>query len=149
MKKSAFTMIELIFVIVVLGILAAVAIPKLSATRTDAQISKTKADIASLRSSIISERQGRLLQGESSYIGSLDSNVSNNTADVLLFDAYGGATLLMYGVTTKDANGHWLKTATNQYTYKVDGNSILFTYLPANGTFDCDHSNSYCKILTQ
>ncbi len=34
--KNAFTMIELIFVIVILGILAAVAIPKLAATRTDA-----------------------------------------------------------------------------------------------------------------
>ena len=36
MKKS-FTMIELVFVIVILGILAAVAIPKLAATRDDAK----------------------------------------------------------------------------------------------------------------
>ena len=38
-SKNAFTMIELIFVIVILGILAAVAIPKLSATRDDAKVS--------------------------------------------------------------------------------------------------------------
>lgn len=39
-KRNAFTMIELIFVIVILGILGAVAIPKLSATRDDAKIAR-------------------------------------------------------------------------------------------------------------
>ncbi|WP_418228279.1 prepilin-type N-terminal cleavage/methylation domain-containing protein [Campylobacter pinnipediorum] len=36
--KKAFTMIELVFVIVILGILAAISIPKLIATRDDAEI---------------------------------------------------------------------------------------------------------------
>jgi type II secretory pathway pseudopilin PulG len=39
MQKQAFTMIELIFIIIIIGILAAIAIPKLAATRDDAKVS--------------------------------------------------------------------------------------------------------------
>ena len=46
--KKGFTMIELIFVIVILGILASVAIPKLAATRDDAEVSRAAANIRTL-----------------------------------------------------------------------------------------------------
>jgi type II secretory pathway pseudopilin PulG len=47
-------MIELIFVIVIIGILAAVAIPKLAATRDDAQDAKVKSDTATCLQDMIS-----------------------------------------------------------------------------------------------
>ena len=46
--KKGFTMIELIFVIVILGILASVAIPRLASTREDAEISALVANIRTL-----------------------------------------------------------------------------------------------------
>ena len=48
--KKGFTMIELIFVIVILGILASVAIPRLAATRTDAAIATTVANLRTILS---------------------------------------------------------------------------------------------------
>jgi len=46
--KNAFTMVELIFVIVILGILASVAIPKLSTTRDDAEVVKAAEEMRTL-----------------------------------------------------------------------------------------------------
>ncbi|MCI7463137.1 MAG: type II secretion system GspH family protein [Campylobacter sp.] len=50
--KKGFTMIELIFVIVILGILASVAIPRLAATREDAEISAAVANLRTLASDV-------------------------------------------------------------------------------------------------
>lgn len=47
-NKQAFTMIELIFVIIILGAIAAVAIPKLNATRDDAELVKANQNITLL-----------------------------------------------------------------------------------------------------
>jgi len=71
--KKGFTMIELIFVIVILGILAAVAIPRLAATRDDAQLATIKTDIGTLINAVPSWFQG---QREGSVLNatSLDTN---------------------------------------------------------------------------
>jgi len=61
--KRAFTMIELVFVIVVIGILSAIAIPKFAATRDDAEISRAIATAAALRTAISTERQKNILKG--------------------------------------------------------------------------------------
>jgi len=156
-SKNAFTMIELIFVIVVLGILAGVAIPKMAATRDDAQIAKGRSDIASIRSAIVTERQTRLIKGDSAFITSL-----HDTSGSTYFDGNGSSTLLMYGIAPDSVkDGHWHSASTptlvsgyyvTTYKFRVLGVDNTFTYTQADGKFDCNITGTSapsCEQLTK
>ncbi len=138
--NKAFTMIELVFVIVVLGILAAIAIPKFAATRNDAKIAKARADIASIRSAIVSERQSRLIRGDSDWIERLSQGTTH-----LFTGEDVNKTLLMYGIPI---GGEWAKTNNTTYTFSLGGNTATFTYNTNNGTFVCA-SNALCDDLVK
>jgi len=146
--RRAFTMLELVFVIVVLGILAGIAIPKFMATRTDAQVAKARSTIAAVRSGIVNERQMRLFRGDNTWVTQLDDVTDYNVSDKTIFDGNTTNPILMYGVKTSTDEGHWVKESNNTYTFSVHGQSTTFIYYDNNGTFDCDPSNTLCADLT-
>lgn len=141
--SKAFTIIELIFVIVVLGILSAVALPKFADTRVQADIAKGRADIATIRSAIVNERQSRLILGDSSYIDKL----STSSAATTLFTGNGTNTLLTYGIKAGTADGDWSITNDTTYVYRAGGTPTTFTYTPASGTFTCASGTGRCDSL--
>lgn len=153
--KNAFSMIELVFVIVIIGILAGVAIPRMMVTRDDAQITKVKSDISTIRSSIINLRNKTLLSGNGSYPEYLDDAV-NSTEGEELFDGNDSiGYLLDYPIISKNSDGNWMKSADGNYTVKVLGVDVLFVYNKnGRGKFDCRNENTgeadtTCKTLVQ
>jgi len=148
---SAFTIIELMFVIVVLGILSAIALPKFSETKNLADISKGRSDVMSLRSSIITARQSQLIKGNSNFIPKLSDNGTT------LFTGDGNQSLLLYGVTAGVTDGHWSATDNSykNYAFHVHGVSIPFAYDSATGKFTCNANKDgttaqkYCYQMTK
>ncbi len=157
-SKKAFTMIELIFVIVVIGILAAVAIPKLAMNRNDAVIAKAKTTVAAVRSALATERQKRILRGDFDSIYQLSSSA---TVGNLIFDAFDGNTsnpVLEYApisCKTSGRDGCWEVTTlgtdggTAIYAFNMPMTATAVVFKLENNRFDCTATDTNCRKLTQ
>ncbi len=154
--KKAFTMIELIFVIVVVGILAAIAIPKFSVTRDDAVITRARNTVASIRSAMSNEVQKRIMQGNYNQIQDLGG--TDNAYNSPLFTYFDGdentgtGKVLEYPIySCKDASstGCWIKKGRGRYEFKFPpsiGGSAIFKV--DNNHFVCERpATEECKIL--
>ena len=157
--KNAFTMIELVFIIVVLGILGAVAFPRLAPVLEDARIARGQSNVAAIRSAIANERNRNVLRGDTNYPQMLD-DATANTDGQSLFDGNATVSILQYPLFSKATGGNWIKTSNNAgatigYRYYLTSNeSVDFTYTKANGRFDCNHTaagsaGKNCKALTE
>jgi general secretion pathway protein G len=155
-QRKAFTMVELVFVIVILGILASVAIPKLAATRDDAQIVKARSAVSAIRNAITLNRNMRMLQGKTGFPAHLDDaqTTSSSSTDNSLFDGT-GTKILDYPLYAKyNSDGHWMKSGTDEYKFRILNTDVVFKYDNSAGSFDCHSDNSgteltYCKQLTE
>lgn len=130
--KKAFTMIELVFVIVVLGILAMVALPRLASSKEDAEITRVKAEIAAIRSAIQTHRGAKLLaQKGKGYPEKLDEKTIEEITN-----------------GTKLNKKYWtLSNEGNQLTVKIAGKQATFTYDKTKGNLTCQDSNKGTNAL--
>lgn len=130
--KKAFTLIELVFVIVILGILATVAIPKLIVTRDDAEIAKAKSQIAAVRSGIQLKRNEMILSGTQGYPTSLEDGAC----------CFGGILSTKIEERKDDNSYGWKKNADDSYTINTNKEQVKFTYSDSDGSFKCEGATS-------
>jgi len=145
MKKS-FTLLELIFVIVVIGILAGVALPRLFTGISDAKLSKVKTQIATIRAGISSAYSKNIMSGDSDKCPELEG--SDNSK---LFE-----NVLVTPIIPNQPDINWTleSNSTTQTKYKlVIGNeNTTFTYkkdTSKNCPFTCKSSDDLCKQLNR
>lgn len=67
LSTRAFTLIEVLIVVVILGVLAAVTIPKFATASDDAKTSAIQSTVAGVRSSIATFRTNAVIQGNPPY----------------------------------------------------------------------------------
>jgi len=148
MKKTGFTMIELIFVIVILGILAAVAIPKLAATRTDAKAVSLGQEVSSAvqevsnyvtahggdaNKTVLTEQSQVLKQlseqqkgAEADHDGNRSFNIySDGTSTCIKFEVNNTTLAVQYG-DADDQICAGVKKIVKENSYKLAGSNVNF-----------------------
>ena len=107
-NKKGFTLIELLIVVVIIGILAAIAIPKFSATREKAYFAAMKSDLKNLAS-----------QQEIYYS---DQYAYTNSATLLAFTNSDGVIVSMSNVSSSG----WAASATHLALGGTEGCVIFY-----------------------
>lgn len=151
-KRAAFSLIELVFIIVIISILTVVALPRLSTTRDDATLTQAKMTLMAVRNAISIEKQKRMLRNDFSDITQISSGYGYHRAIFDSFDIEENEALVLnyalYACKTPNAKGCWVADSHTHYRYimPIEG-SVVFRL--QHNRFTCDESHTLCRELSR
>lgn len=138
MKRTGFSMIEVVFVMVIIGILAAVAIPKLVMGRNDACYAKLRVNLSEAQSELTRTYTKKFMQGQkmtdAEFKQILDDTLNANTS-----------TGCGFTINNKDDIKMFVGSGSRAQTLQLKVDSNTSTNSPA---ITCDTSVESCRKLT-
>jgi type IV pilus assembly protein PilA len=99
-NRKGFTLIELLIVVVIIGILAAIAIPKFAATKEKAYIASMKSDLKNLVTAEEAYFADNMTYGDLTALSALFHETSGVTVNVTSADGTGWAATASHGSTS-------------------------------------------------
>ena len=124
MKSRGFTLIELLIVVVIIGILAAIAIPKFANTKQKAYVAQMKSDLKNLATA-----EEAYFYDSTSYTTSL---VSLNN-----FRSSTGVTLTVLAGTPMGWSAQAMHSSTTRACYLFNGNAAAVGNATVAGKITC------------
>lgn len=124
-NHSAFTLVEMVMVIVIIGLLAVVAMPKFADLQSEATSAAEKGTVAAVRSGIKIAHMSNLAKGTDTYPDALGSAKNGpGSEDNALFDV-----VIDNGIS----DSKWEKLSKTKYKYAPT--DTTYTYDNKEGTF--------------
>ena len=138
MQKKGFSLLEILFVLVIITVIITVAVSKFDTAFTKTNITKIKSDILQIRAGITLTKNKMILKNLNETLAKLDDN------NEMLFNLILDTPIV---ATTSQEKNHWTKESETTYKVYIEDSFLLFNYDTSNFTFNCDISNTLCKEL--
>jgi general secretion pathway protein G len=135
---KSFSLIEIIFAILIMAVISAVALPKLFSFSQESSFHKLRSDIATIQNGLQNHKNNSIMKNLSRTLESLEEDEKH------LFSF-----ILKHPIVSNGNYPFWSKQSDKSYLFHFNETTELeFIYNKSNLTFLCDTKNTLCqKVL--